>query len=75
MSKTQFVAKFKKYLPKLTNAIEGQLDLEADFPRLYQKLTRFYEDRGVQFYDDPEDDYNIILDNVEADLVESGVYV
>ena len=75
MSKTQFVAKFRKDLPKLTNAIEGEISLDEDYPRLYNKLAKFYVDQGVQFYGDPEDDYNIILDNVEVDLLDSGVNV
>ena len=73
-SKSAVVSKFHKEYDTLTNAIQGDIDLEVQHPRLYQKLIRFYEDRGVQLYDDPEDDYNVILDSVEADLFESGVY-
>ena len=67
-SKSAFVSKFHKEYESLTKAIQGDIDLEVQHPRLYQKLIRFYEDRGVQLYDDPEDDYNVILDSVEADL-------
>ena len=58
----------------MTSAVEGNIALDTDNPKLYQKLIRFYEDQGVQLYNDPEDDYNVILDQVEADLIESGVY-
>lgn len=75
MSRSKFHSKFKSNLNKLTAAIEGSLALDEECPKLYQKLIRFYEDQGVQLYDDPEDDYNIILDHVELDLIESGVYV
>jgi len=75
MSRSKFYSKFKSDLKKLTEAVEGNIAIDEDYPKLYQKLIRFYEDQGVQLYDDPEDDYNIILDNVEADLIESGVYV
>jgi hypothetical protein len=74
MSSSKFHSKFKSDLPKLTAAVEGTLALDRDNPKLYQKLIRFYEDKGVQLYDDPEDDYNVILDSIEADLIESGVY-
>ena len=75
MSRSNFASKFKSDLKILTAAIEGEVVLDEDKPRLYQKLIRYYEDRGVQLYDDPEDDYNIILDNLEQDLIDSGVYV
>ena len=74
MSSSKFHSKFKSDLKKLTSAVEGAIALDEEYPKLYQKLIRFYEDQGVQLYDDPEDDYNVILDNVEADLIESGVY-
>ena len=73
-NKSAFVSKFHKEYNKLTQAITGDIDLEAQHPRLYQKLIRFYEDRGVQLYDDPEDDYNVILDSIEADLIENEVF-
>ena len=74
MSRSKFHSKFKNDLKKLTSAVEGNIALDSDNPKLYQKLIRFYEDQGVQLYNDPEDDYNVILDQVEADLIESGVY-
>ena len=74
MSRSKFHSKFKNDLKKLTSAVEGNIALDTDNPKLYQKLIRFYEDQGVQLYNDPEDDYNVILDQVEADLIESGVY-
>ena len=73
-NKSAFVSKFHKEYQKLTKAIQGDIDLEWDHPRLYQRLIRFYEDRGVQLYDDPEDDYNVILDSIEADLIENEVF-
>ena len=73
-SKSAFVSKFHKEYQKLTKAIQGDIDLEWDHPRLYQRLIRFYEYRGVQLYDDPEDDYNVILDSIEADLIENEVF-
>lgn len=74
MAKGNFLSKFKGDLGKLTAALEGTIALDEDYPRLYQKILRYYEDRGVQLYDDPEDDYNVILDHIEADLSEAGVF-
>ncbi len=64
MSSTKFYSKFKDELAKLNDAVEGNVSLDIEYPKLYQKLTRFYEDRGLQLYQDPEDDYNVILDQV-----------
>tara|TARA_R100001509_G_scaffold160216_1_gene127702 strand:+ start:65 stop:292 length:228 start_codon:yes stop_codon:yes gene_type:complete len=75
MSSSKFHLKFKNDFEKLTSAVEGNVILDTDDPKLYQKLIRFYEDKGVQLYNDPEDDYNVIVDQVEADLIELGVYV
>lgn len=74
MSNTRFLNKFKSHLSKLTGALDGQISLDQDYPKLYQKLIRYYEDIGVQLYNDPEDDYNVILDNLEYDLLQSGIY-
>jgi len=74
MAKGNFLSKFKGDLKHLTAAVEGTIVLDEDYPRLYQKVLRYYEDRGVQLYDDPEDDYNVIMDQVEADLADAGVF-
>lgn len=74
MAKGNFLSKFKGDLKQLTAAVEGTIALDEDYPRLYQKVLRYYEDRGVQLYDDPEDDYNVILDHVESDLADAGVF-
>lgn len=74
MSNKQFLSKFKSHLNKLTGALDGNVALDREYPKLYQKLIRYYEDRGIQLYNDPEDDYNVILDQVEYDLIQSGIY-
>lgn len=74
MSNKQFLNKFKSHINKLTEALDGRVSLDQDYPKLYQKLIRYYEDRGIQLYNDPEDDYNVILDQLEYDLIQSGIY-
>jgi len=74
MSNKQFLNKFKSHINKLTGALDGRVSLDQDYPKLYQKLIRYYEDRGIQLYNDPEDDYNVILDQLEYDLIQSGIY-
>lgn len=74
MAKGNFLSKFKGDLSKLTSAVEGTCVLDEDYPRLYQKVLRYYEDHTIQLYDDPEDDYNVILDHLEQDLTEVGIF-
>ena len=56
MAKGNFLSKFRGDLSKLTAAVEGTCVLDEDYPRLYQKVLRYYEDRGIDpaafFYDD-----------------------
>jgi len=73
MSNTSFVSKFQKYFNTLTKVVEGSADLEMVNPKLYKKLRKFYESNGVQFYDDPSDDYELLIDCLSEDLERSGV--
>lgn len=57
----------------LKDAVEGVIELDNDYPKVYRKLYKFYQDCGVQLYDNPDDDYEIILDQLEMDLVNYGV--
>jgi len=35
---------------------------------MYNKLVRYYEDRGVQFYGNVDENYDILLSELEQDL-------
>lgn len=72
MSNTSFVSKFRKYFDTLTKAVEGTVDLEMVNPKLYKKLYKYYQSNGVQFYDDPSDDYELLIDCISVDLELSG---
>jgi hypothetical protein len=75
MSRSPFFSKFKTDIKKLTAAVEGTLYLDEEYPKLYEKLYKYYKSRNVYFYDDVEKDYNVILDNLEYDLMDAGVLV
>jgi len=66
-------AKFKKSIDILRGAAEGQIALDHKYPKIYKKVTKFYIEKGVEFKDDPCDDYEILLDCLYADLVTEGV--
>ena len=75
MSRSPFFSKFKTDIKKLTAAVEGTVYLDEEYPKLYEKLYKYYKSRNIYFYDDAEKDYNVILDNVEYDLMDAGVLV
>lgn len=65
--------KFKKHINILRSTVEGQVALDHQYPKVFRKVTKYYEEKGVQFMNDPCDDYEILLDCLYADLLEAGV--
>ena len=45
------VQKFKKNLQSLSDTAGGIIDLDYKNPKLYKKVLKYYEDRGIEFYD------------------------
>ena len=65
--------KFKKDLQTLKSAANGEFYLDVKYPTLYKKIRRYYENQGVMFSEDPLDNYDILIECLEADLQTSGV--
>lgn len=65
--------KFKKHINILRSTVEGQVALDHQYPKVFRKVTKYYEEKGVQFMNDPCDDYEILLDCLYADLLKEGV--
>ena len=42
--------------------------LDTENPVVYNKLIRHYEDRGAQFYGDVDENYDILLSELEQDF-------
>jgi len=61
-------AKFKKDLPTLRSAANGELLLDVKNPKLFKKVRRYYENNGVVFSGDPLDDYDILMEWISHDL-------
>jgi len=68
---------FQKFLRSFSNqeidilieAVDGEVNLDSDYPLLYQKAYKFYRNNGIQFIEDDEDDkYSILLDHLDRDL-------
>lgn len=62
------VSKFKKDVQTLRNAANGDFYLDVKNPKLYKKLFRYYQNEGVVFSGDHEDDYEILMDILYNDL-------
>ena len=54
--------KFKKDIQTLWGAVNGDFYLDVKNPKLFKKVRRFYESRGVIFSDDALDNYEILID-------------
>ena len=61
--------KFKiKDISTLRAASNGDFFLDVKNPKLYKKVRRYYENNGLVFSGEPLDDYEILMENLFADL-------
>ena len=60
--------KFSSVIDILEDAVDRQIVLDIQYPLIYNQVVRFFEDRGVQLYGDVDEDYEILLSKLEADL-------
>mgnify|MGYP001395147839 CR=1 FL=1 len=65
---TTLISKFRKNLDLLESAVNREIDLDHRDPKIYKKILRFYRNDGVQFYNDPDDDYELVLELLANDL-------
>jgi len=68
MSIKTFESTFRKSQYILQRAVNREVDLDYDYPKIYKKIKKFYETNGVQFYDEPEADYEAVLALIAEDL-------
>tara|TARA_B100000029_G_C17288013_1_gene855968 strand:+ start:609 stop:824 length:216 start_codon:yes stop_codon:yes gene_type:complete len=64
--------KFKKDLSTLRAAANKEIFLDVKNPKLYKKIKRYYVGEGLVELteEDPEYDYNLVLECLAEDLVE-----
>jgi len=60
--------KFKKDISTLRAAANGEIFLDVKNPKLFKKVRRFYENNGVTFSGEPLDDYEMLMEQIYADL-------
>ena len=63
-------SKFSKDLSTLSAAANKEIYLDVKNPKLYKKVKRYYQDQVQLTGEDPEVDYNIILECIVEDLQE-----
>jgi len=60
--------KFKKDLSTLRAAVNREVFLDVKNPKLYKKIKRFYKEDVLLTGEDPEYDYNLLLECIRQDL-------
>ncbi len=61
-------SKFKKDLQTLRAAANKEIFLDVKNPKLYKKIRRFYQDEVYLDGEDPERDYELLIECVRQDL-------
>ena len=63
-------SKFKKYLSTLRAEANKEIYLDVKNPKLYKKVKRYYVSEGIVELsgEDPDVDYNVIIDCIAEDL-------
>ena len=61
-------SKFKKDLQTLRAAANKEIFLDVKNPKLYKKIRRFYQNEVVLDGEDPERDYELLIECVRQDL-------
>ena len=61
-------SKFKKDLKTLRAAANREIFLDVKNPKLYKKITRFYQNDVLLKGEDPDADYALIRECIREDL-------
>ena len=63
-------SKFKKDIGILRAAANKEVFLDVKNPKLYKKVCRYYQNEVVLDGEDPERDYELVIECVRQDLAE-----
>ena len=63
-------SKFKKDLSTLRAAANKEVFLDVKNPKLYKKVKRYYQNEVVFDGEDPDRDYNLVVECLRQDLQE-----
>ena len=62
-------SKFKKDISTLRAAVNQEIFLDVKNPKLYKKVQRYYQNEVQLTGEDPDADYNAIIECIAEDLV------
>ena len=62
-------SKFKKDISTLRAAVNQEIFLDVKNPKLYKKVKRYYQNEVQLTGEDPDADYNAIMECIAEDLV------
>ena len=62
-------SKFKKDISTLRAAANKEIYLDVKNPKLYKKIKRYYQNEVNLTGEDPDADYNTIIECIAEDLV------
>jgi hypothetical protein len=69
MSKKSFDVLFRKDMAVLERAVYRAVDLDYEYPKLYKKVKKYFQQQEeIEFYDEPEADYEEILSLIREKL-------
>ena len=60
--------KFRKDLTTLQSSVNGEIYLDVKNPKLYKKVKRYYQNEVNLTGEDPERDYEILMEVLSEDL-------
>jgi hypothetical protein len=60
--------RFSSHIDILYEAIDRHVVLDTEYPTIYNQVLKYYEEKGVDFYGDVDEDYDILLTKLEQDL-------
>ena len=60
--------KFHKHIPLLEQTVRRECDLDHSNPKLYRKVYRYFKGQGVEFFGNPDDDYELIVEELQTAL-------
>ena len=64
-----FISNFKKNLDALEKAVDREIALDYNYPKIYKKVLRYYKGEGYEFSDeDPEQEYSLLMNLIAKEL-------
>ena len=60
--------RFSSVIDILFDAVDRKIVLDTEYPIIYNQIVKHYEEKGVDFYGDVDEDYDILLTKLEQDL-------